>query len=556
MLLISLGLALLTAAVFWQVTAFEFVSYDDASYIPDNPHVRDGLSRENVAWAFTTRHHGYWHPVTWIAHMTVCQFVGVNPGAHHAVSLFMHILNVLLLFGLLVRMTGATGRSAFVAALFAIHPLHVESVAWIAELKDLLSTTFWILTVWTYTIYVRHGRRSTYCLALATYAIGLMAKPMIVTLPAILLLLDFWPLGRFLPADGTGAVPLRKLVLEKIPFFALAAASCAVTYFTTLFSGVVGSGAAYPLSVRLANVVVSYATYIWKMFWPDRLACFYPFHVPGPWTVAAAAVFLAAVSALVILRWRKRRYLATGWLWYLVALLPVIGFIQAGAQAMADRYTYVSLVGIFVMISWGATEGAGRDTRLLWPLAVAVVLAFSVRAWFQVGVWRDPMTLARHAVQVTDGNYFQYNNLGIHLADQGRYGEAISNYFESIRINPDFAWTHNNLGNALMAQGRMDAAIREFKKALQLNPGYAEAHNNLGIALAREDHVETAIGHFMEALRADTSNVGRQQNLLRAIGKLEDKKKAAACYRAALGVAESANEQELAGVIREKLSAP
>ena len=547
MLLISLGLALLTAAVFWQVTGFGFVSYDDASYIPDNRHVRDGLSRDSIAWAFTTRHHGYWHPVTWIAHMTVCQFFGVNAGAHHAISLLVHTVNVLLLFGLLMRMTGATGRSAFVAALFAIHPLHVESVAWIAELKDLLSTTFWILTVWAYTLYTQRGRRRMYWLALATYAIGLMAKPMIVTLPAMLLLLDYWPLRR------TG-VSLRKLALEKVPFFALAAISCAITYLTTLFSGVVGSSSAYPLSVRLTNVVVSYATYIWKMFWPDRMACFYPFHIPEPWTVAVAAFFLAGVSILVIRYWKQHRYLATGWLWYLVALLPVIGFIQAGSQSMADRYSYVSLIGIFIMISWGAADCLGHKTRILWPIATAIVLALSVRAWFQVGTWKDPVTLSQHAVRVTSNNFQQYNNLGIHLADQGRYDEAVSNYFESIRINPDFAWTHNNLGNALMLQGRLDAAIREFWKALRLNPGYAEAHNNLGIALAKQDKFDEAIGHFLEALKADAANPGRQQNLLRAIGKLPDKEKAATYYRTALEIAEPANEQELADVIREKLS--
>jgi protein O-mannosyl-transferase len=555
-LLISLGLALLVAAVFWQMTKFGFVSFDDASYIQENPHVRDGLSPGGIIWAFTTSHHGYWHPVTWIAHMVICQFFGLNAGAHHAVSLLVHAANVLLLFGLLVQLTGCTGRSAFVAALFAIHPLHVESVAWIAELKDLLSTTFWILTVWSYMLYTQQNRRGKYWLAVATYAIGLMAKPMIVTLPAILILLDYWPLGRMLPANGKPGVPLRTLILEKVPFFALAAISCAITYLTTLFSGVVGSSAAYPLSVRLTNVVVSYATYIWKMCWPDRMACFYPFNVPEPWKVAVAAVFLAGLSILVIRYWKQHRFLATGWLWYLVALLPVIGFIQAGSQSMADRYSYVSLIGIFIMISWAAVDFLDHKSRMLWPMAVAIVLALSVRAWFQVGVWKDALTLSRHAVLVTSDNFQQYNNLGIHLADQGRYDEAISNYFESIKINPDFAWTRNNLGNALMAQGRLDAAVQEFWKALRLNPGYGEAHNNLGIALAKQEKFDEAISHFLDALKANPDNVGRQKNLLRAIGKLQDKEKAATYYRAALEIAEPADQQELADVIREKLSNP
>ena len=556
MLLISLGLVLLVVTVFWQMTGFGFVSYDDASYIQDNPHVRDGLSPDGIIWAFTTSHHGYWHPVTWIAHMVVCQFFGLNAGAHHAVSLLVHTANVLMLFGLLIRLTGCTGRSAFVAALFAIHPLHVESVAWIAELKDLLSTMFWILTVWAYMLYAQQNRRGKYWVALGTYAIGLMAKPMIVTLPAILMLLDYWPLERMFPSNGRAGVSLRKLIMEKVPFFALAAISCAVTYLTTLFSGVVGSSTAYPLSVRLTNVVVSYAAYIWKMFWPDRMACFYPFHIPEPWDVAVAAIFLAGLSIFVIRYWKQYRFLATGWLWYLVALLPVIGFIQAGSQSMADRYSYVSLIGIFIMISWGAADCLGRKSRTLWPIAVAIVLALSIRAWFQVGVWKDAVTLSRHAVRVTSDNFQQYNNLGIHLADQGRYDEAISNYFESIKINPDFAWTRNNLGNALMAQGRLDAAIQEFWKALRLNPSYAEAHNNLGIALAKQGNFEEAISHFLEALKADANNVGRQKNLLRAIGKLQDKEKAATYYRAALDIAEPANEQDLADAIREKLAAP
>ena len=553
---ISLGLVLVTAAVFWQVMGFDYVSYDDASYIPDNPHVRDGLSRDSIAWAFTTRHHGYWHPVTWLAHMAVSDVFGVDAGAHHAVNLLVHMANVLLLFGLLLRMTGARGRSALVAALFAVHPLHVESVAWIAELKDLLSTTFWILTVWAYTDYARQARRRSYWLALTAYAMGLMAKPMIVTLPVLLLLFDYWPLERAFPSGGKPGTPPARLILEKTPFFVLAAASSAITYLTTLYSGVVGSDAAYPLLSRVANATVSYAAYIGKMFWPDRMACFYPFHAPETWRVAVAAAFLAAVT-LVVARYGKRYcFLATGWLWYLVALLPVIGFIQAGSQAMADRYTYVSLIGIFILLCWGGAEIAGRHARLLWPAAIAVILALSVRAWFQVKTWSDPVTLARHAVNVTSDNFQQYNNLGIHLAAQGRYDEAISNYVESLRINPSFAWTRNNLGNALMAQGRLDEAIGEFGEALRLSPGYAEAHNNLGIALAKRGDFEAAVSHFLEALRADAGNEGRQRNLLLATGKLQDKEKAQACYRAALDIAESAGEQDLADAIREKLAAP
>ena len=563
MLLISFGLALLTAAVFWQICGFEFVSYDDASYIPDNPQVRDGLSRDGIVWAFTTRYHGYWHPVTWIAHMTVCQFFGLNAGAHHAVNLLVHAANVFLLFGLLIRLTSATGRSAFVAALFAIHPLHVESVAWIAELKDLLSTMFWLLTVGAYTLYVQRERRGIYWLAVATYTIGLMAKPMIVTLPVMLLLLDYWPLERVLPGNRETGVSLRRLIMEKMPFFVLAAISCAITYLTTLFSGVMGSSAIYPLPIRLTNVVVSYAAYLWKMFWPDRMACFYPFQVPEPWKIAVATIFLAAVSIFVLRYWRQYRFLATGWLWYLVALLPVIGFIQAGSQSMADRYSYVSLIGIFIMISWGAPALADhfhgspsqrqRMAQALLVPAVLIIVLLSARAWFQTRTWRDPLTLSQHAVRVTSDNFRQFNNLGILLADQGRYDEAISNYFESIKINPDFAWARNNLGNALMLQGRLHAAIREFRKALQLNPDYAEAQNNMGIAMAKQGKLDEAISCFMASLKANPDKAERQKNLLLAIGKLSDREKAIAHCREALTIAQEANEPEMADVIRERL---
>ena len=543
-LLIGLGLALLTAAVFWQVTGFEFVSFDDASYIPDNPHVRNGLSLDGVVWAFTTPHHGYWHPVAYVVHMLNCQFLGLNAGAHHAVNLLLHIANVLLLFGLLARLTGSAGRSAFAAALFAVHPLHVESVAWIAELKDLVSTMFWLLTVWAYALYATRARRGAYWLSVALYAVGLMTKPMILTLPVVLLLLDYWPLNRLTSERW------RRLAAEKIPFFLLAIASAAVTFLTAAHSGVTGSMTQYPAGVRAANVVAAYGTYLFKMVWPDRLACLYPYnpHLPA-WQVGLSAAALLAVSGIALGLGLRKRHLLTGWLWFLAMLLPVIGIVQAGPQSMADRYSYLSLVGVFIMIAWSVPIGRAEIPA---AIASAVVLLFAARAWFQVGTWKDSQTLFRHAIAVTENNVMAHNNLGLLLADEGRLDEAVVQYHEALKINPGFLFALNNLGNAMMQEGRLDEAVRCFRNALEIAPAYAEAHNNLGIALAKLGRIDESADQFLEALKANPSHPGRQRNLLSAIEKLQDKEKAAMYYRAALEIAEASNERNLADLIREK----
>lgn len=553
-LLISLGLVVLTLAVFWRVSGYGYASYDDTAYLEDNPYVRNGLSRENIVWAFTTWHKGYWHPVTWISHMLDCEWFGLNPGAHHMGNVVFHVANTLLLFGLLWRTTGRAGRSAFVAALFAVHPLHVESVAWIAERKDVLSTFFWMLTVWAYVEFVREKGPRPYMLALLAYAVGLMAKPMIVTLPAILLLLDVWPLQR--------RASWARLLTEKVPFLALSAASAVITYLTTTWSGAMGEAETYPLAMRLRNVTVSYAAYLAKMVWPDRMAFLYPFEHDLPaGRVAWSALLLAAVCALVLVQGRRRPYLLTGWLWYLLMLLPVIGLIQAGAQSMADRYSYLSLVGIFVMAAWGipdlveiAPAGArNAASRVMPALAVLVVGALALRAWFQVGIWRDAITVTRHAVHVTKDNYIQLNNLGLLLEKEGRYDEAVSNYMEALRIRPGYAPAQNNLGSALMRRGDLDQAIVQLEEAVKTHPSYGEAHNNLGIALARQDRLDEAIAHFLAALTLNPNISSRQKNLLVAIGKLQDADKAAAYYRQALEIAEGTGQAELADVVREKL---
>ncbi len=527
-LIISAALVALAAAVFYPVLQHPFVSYDDANYVPDNPRVREGLTADGIAWAFTTRHAGYWHPVTWLSHMLDCQVFGLNAGGHHAVSLLLHAANALLLFALLSRMTGAIWRSAFVAALFAIHPLHVESVAWIAERKDVLSTFFWLLTVWAYVDFAERRLPRTYVLALGVYALGLMAKPMIITLPVILLLLDYWPLERMGPTSRVqspkSTTPTPLLILEKVPFFLLAGASALVTLLTTNVGGGVATAEMFPLGARIANAAAAYSAYLWKMLWPTGLAVFYPFDAHLPLArVALAGLVLLVITVLVVALCRRHRYLLTGWLWYLVMLLPVIGLVQAGSQAMADRYTYLSLVGVFIMLAWGATDLARPLGRAAAPglavLAGAALLACAVVARAQVGVWQDSVTLFEHANRVTRGNFVALTNLGYLQSGKGDHEAAVRYYQESLEIHPTFAVTHNNLGSALMQMDRLDEAVGAFRRALELDSSYAEAHNNLGIALARQEKCGEAIREFEESLRLRPDNPRTRQNLDLAIKK-------------------------------------
>lgn len=556
---ICLILVLLTTAVFLQVTGFEFVSLDDATYVSENPNVRDGLSRTGIIWAFTTSDTGYWRPVAWIAHMVNCQLFGINAKAHHAMNLLIHIANTLLLFGFLRQTTGSKWKSGFVAALFAIHPLHVESVAWIAELKDVLSTFFWLLTVLAFVHYAENGRLKTYLLALLIYAVGLMTKPMLVSLPVILLLIDYWPLGRLTIPEKKRS--LKWLIAEKIPFFLFAGLSSLATYISSKAADMVIPVEKIAIEMRVKISLLGYTDYLKKTIWPDPLACIYPF-TPNPpaWQIASAGVVLLVAFILVIRLGKKHGYGVTGLLWYFIMLLPAIGLIQFGSQQVADRYTYLPLVGLFIMAAWGVPDlvnsVSARALRFLPFLAGSIIIAFAVRAWFQVRTWENGVTLFQHTIRVTKDNYVAHNNLGILFADQGRLDEAIAQYQEALKIRPNFAVTQNNLANALMQKDQMDKAILHFNEALRLDPDYAEAQNNMGIAMAKQGRFDEAIDYIMTSLKANPDNIGRQKNLLRAIGKLRDKEKAATYYRAALDVAETANQQELADAIREKWSHP
>lgn len=528
-LCIYLALALATLTAFWQVQNYDFVNYDDGHYVSKNQHVKAGLTRDSVRWAFTTGHVGNWHPLTWLSHMLDCQLFGTAPGRHHLTNLLLHLTNTLLLFAVLKRMTHGLWCSAFVAAAFALHPLHVESVAWIAERKDVLSGFFWILTMWAYVRYAERRSVSRYLLTLLAFALGLMAKPMLVTLPFILLLLDYWPLGRFQLNQAAKDIDqwnhksvatqfqwrlFIRLVREKVPFFALTVASSVITFIVQQRGGAVQRIELFPLNIRLSNAVLSYVKYIGKMFWPSRLAMFYPHPIEAVsvWQAAAAALLLLAISIWVIRLVRRRRYLLVGWLWYMGTLVPVIGLVQVGEQAMADRYTYIPLTGLFIIIAWGV-----RDILTKWryrkvtasALALVILLALSISTHLQQRHWRNSITLCEHALEVTENNYVAHFCMTESLQKQHRLDEAIYHNAEAIRIEPDFVEALNGMGLALLDAGRLDEAVTHFTRALEICPNLIAARINLGVAFVKKGNFNEAIKQYNEArrIRPDLADV-------------------------------------------------
>ena len=554
-----------TLAVYAPVRHFDFVNFDDPEYVRDNPHVRGGLTPASLAWAVASTGSANWFPVTRLSHLLDAQLFGMRAGPHHLSSVLFHALAALCLFAFLRRATRARWPSAFVASLFALHPSHVESVAWVAERKDVLCALFWFLALWAYVRYAERPGVGRYLLVLLPFCLGLMSKPMIVTLPLVLLLLDVWPLGR------------RPALREKVPFFALAVAGAIATYLVQRGSGAVEALAAFPFGLRVENALVSYVVYIAKMFWPTRLAVFYPYPIRIPWwQLGLAAISLAGISILVLRSVRSRPYLAAGWLWYLVTLAPVIGLVQVGAQARADRYLYVPMVGLSIMLAWGVADwlrSAPRLRPVVAALALAACLSSAALAAAQVQHWKDSQALFEHALAVTDGNYLAHHNLGVALAEMpgrlpeaiahyqaalaiqpgsarvhtdlasalaklpGRAPEAIAEYRAALRISPDSAIPHNNLGNALSGiPGRLPEAIAEYQAALGIDPDYAEAHNNLGFALAQAPgHLPEAIREYREALRLRPDYAEAHANLAAALAESpEDLSQAAIEYQAAL----------------------
>ena len=543
-----------------------FVGYDDSEYIIDNVHVNTGLNRQNIVWAFTAAHSSNWHPLTWLSHALDCTLFGLNPTGHHLTSLLLHIANTILLFLWLSGATGYVARSAFVAAVFGLHPLHVESVAWVAERKDVLSTFFWLLTLIAYGAYAKRPAVSRYVLVAALFTAGLMSKQMLVTVPLLLLLLDWWPLER--------RQSWQRLVIEKLPLMFLAALASAVAFWTQRQSGAAATTEQLPASLRLSNAVVSYVRYLWKTIWPVDLAVFYPFPADGipTWKVAASLLVLAVVSWLAFTARKRRPWLAAGWLWYVLTLLPVIGIVQVGMQAIADRYMYVPMIGLLIAVTW---ECAARPSRLL-PVVAGLVLAMCVvLSLRQIRVWEDGVTLFTHAIAVTQDNFVAHDNLGVELDRRGRFDEALDHYRETLRIKPGDrygeqnyaqatfekgarlfaagnlpealetfreglryrprnALAHTYLGLILTQQRQLPAAIAELRKAIAIEPALARAHMGLGVALAWSGDAVEAAKAFRGTLRHDPSNVEAHYNLGMALAAQGLNKEALDSFDAAL----------------------
>jgi tetratricopeptide (TPR) repeat protein len=503
---VGCALVLCTWFAFRGVLTSAFINFDDDRYVTENPRVLAGLTGESVRWAFTTNDFGTYHPLTWLSHMLDVQLFGLDAGKHHRTSLILHTLNTLLLFLVLFRMTGALWRSALVAGLFAIHPLHVESVAWIAERKDVLSTLFWLLTLAAWLSYLNHRTTARYAAVCVLYAFGLMAKPMLVTLPFTLVLLDYWPLHRWTLRSRETWGAISGMLTEKIPLFALSGIFCLATLIGQSATGAVGSLHEFPMLGRVANSLLAYGSYLGKTVWPAGLALLYPWTRESllTWRVAGSAVLIAGITYASIASIRRAPYLAFGWFWFLGTLVPVIGLVQVGTQSMADRYTYVPLVGVFIALSWGlaAVVKDSRPARAgAAVLAIAALTALFAATSNQVAYWKDNAALCEHALKVTSGNFVMYNNLGRALFDEDKTDAAIIHYTEALRIQPGYAAARNNLGAAYMKIGKSAEAAAELTIALNLKPEDPLAHYNLATLFARQGDLANAEAHFERALR-------------------------------------------------------
>lgn len=582
---ICLLLGLGTAILYWPVTTHGFIGFDDNEYIVDNWRIHSGLSWGAVGWAFRTGYASNWHPLTWISHMLDCQLFGLNSAGHHLINLILHAANGVLLFILLKQMTRALWRSALVAALFAWHPLHVESVAWASERKDVLCAFFWFLAMIAYARYAvalsnsetqAADRRPVvnYLIALLFFVLGLLSKPMAVTLPFVLLLMDVWPLKRALiPAppfvkagadDSSAQVhprPFRRLLYEKVPFFVLALAASIVTFCVQRANGAVASLIYTPPLLRLENVIRSYALYITKTIWPANLAAIYPFpkHMPlGP--IIAGALALIALSGAFFTFARRRPYLLIGWLWFLGTLVPVIGFVQVGAQSMADRYTYIPSIGLFIAMVWGAADLLllrPRLQSLLLGLSAASLAACLVATHNQLGYWENSDRLFEHTIAVTEGNFVACSSLGGSMDDQGRTNEALHFCSEAVDINPHYATGQYNLGTVLLRMGRLDEAIQHFEAALRENPNLADAEDNLGKALTEQGKMQEAATHLAIAARLNPDEPEVHYNL-GTISAMQSKMDAAAAeFSEALRIRpDYADAQDSLAVILMKLGRP
>jgi protein O-mannosyl-transferase len=513
---ICIALAVLTWAVFGQTLRYDFVNYDDPSYVYQNTRISSGINFANIAWAFSHVHSENWHPLTTITHMLDCQLHGLNAGWHHFTNVLLHCLAVVFLFVALQRMTGALWRSAFVSAVFAVHPLHVESVAWIAERKDVLSALFFMLTLLAYLHYTRAPSIARYLTVALVVALGLMSKPMLVTLPFVLLLLDYWPLRKIKAQRSNTGRQLFRLVLEKIPLIALSAVSSMVTFLVQ--RGAIGWTEELPVSERVSNALVAYVVYIGEMFWPAKLAVFYPHpeHRLPTWEIGVALTILAGITAAAFVLRKTAPYFITGWLWYLGMLVPVIGLVQVGWQGHADRYAYLPQIGLYIAATWAVTDLARswRSQRIALGVAAVIVLgALTWSSWLQTSYWRDSETLFIHALAVTRNNDVALNNLGIIFLDKGQLDDAISKLQAAIDLRPENAPAHDNLAKALLKKGQVAEAMVHYRKFLELEPANVEARNTLGTALIQQGHVREAIEQWQEALAIQPENGNAASNL-------------------------------------------
>ena len=531
--MICLALAVLTVTAFWQLKDCGFINFDDPLYVYENAHVQTGLNWNSIGQAFSSElaKVGHWHPITWLSLMLDYQIFGLNPHCYHLINLLFHVMNTILLFLILHRMTKSLWPSAFVTALFAIHPLHVESVAWITERKDVLSAFFWMLTLGAYSYYVEHPGFLRYIFILLFFAMGLMAKSMLVTLPFVLLLLDYWPLRRFqeinpeqkIQAEVFNLTPSVKetlevekpadteykwsliypLLLEKVPLFVLAVLSSIVTYLAAQSAGAVRFLKTLPLGARIENAFVSYIAYIGKMIWPSNLAVFYPHQLLLPWQVLGSVLLLITITVAVFMMVKRSPYLATGWLWYLGTLVPVIGILQAGSQAMADRYTYIPLIGLFIIVAWGVPDLLKKwnyRKEILWASSALVILCLSIITWTQVGYWQNSITLYDHTLKITDYNWPIYYCRGNAYSELGNYRQAIEDLNRAIEIKPDYVMAYTSRGVAYIYLGNYRQAIEDLNRGIVIRPSYAEAYNNRGLAYNGLGNYRQAIEDFNRAI--------------------------------------------------------
>lgn len=490
-------LASIVLALYWPVAGYDFIALDDYLYVVENGDIQKGLSPQGIWWAMTTLHTTNWHPLTWLFLMADYELYGLRAPGYHVSSLLLHILNTLLLFAVLRRMTGEAWKSVIVAVLFAVHPLNIESVVWVAERKNLLSTLFLLLTLQAYVRYAEEPGWKNYCVMVILFILGLAAKPILVALPFVLLLLDYWPLQRFSwPGHSRSEEPahdrterrklLIRLMVEKLPLILLSLLSAGVTFYAAGTGGAVKAASVFPWLGRIENAIISYAMYLYKMIWPMDLAIFYPYPPARPlWQILSSLLFLAAVTTLVCLKGKTHRYLITGWLWYGITLLPVIGLVQVGFQSMANRYAYISLIGIFIIAAWGAPDLLKRSSgrRYLPAASIGVILALIFCTRSALPDWKNSEAAFQQALNVTKNNHIAEIGMGNVWLDRGNTGKAAPHYLEALRLKPDYAEAHYNLGLVLMREGKGDEAAAQFREALKDNPKYPEAFNHLHMVL-------------------------------------------------------------------------